>query len=176
MKDPNDLVRKVAQDLVSDPHVRAYMQLGDPIPHVLRVLRPLLAELLNQDNANTRLIGVLRSCQHLHDSRVVGMAPERCECDMCTLLRRTLHEVANTTIVTENLLGDMLDIHTPEHGVEIDIRHDGKVLWVSTDGVTRVRICDIPVLVVRDRRETGVSDDVAATADRHPGQDPQPQP
>lgn len=37
-----------------------------------------------------------------------------------------------------------LDITAPAHGVEVQIRLDGKVLWVNVDGVLRLRICQIP--------------------------------
>lgn len=42
----------------------------------------------------------------------------------------------------------MLDITAPEHGVQIIIREDRKVLWVNVDGICRLRICDIPYLSV----------------------------
>lgn len=40
----------------------------------------------------------------------------------------------------------MLDITAPDVGVEVDWRDDEKVLWVSVDGVTVLRICQIPKL------------------------------
>lgn len=45
----------------------------------------------------------------------------------------------------------MLDITKPEH-VELRIRSDGKVLWVTVDGQTVLRICQIPTLVLVDDR------------------------
>lgn len=46
---------------------------------------------------------------------------------------------------------DLLDITKPEH-VEIQIRNDGKVIWIHIDGITRLRICQIPLLVINDER------------------------
>lgn len=45
-----------------------------------------------------------------------------------------------------------VDITAPELGVEIDVRHDGKVIWVAVDGVTVLRICQIPAVSLTDRR------------------------
>lgn len=39
-----------------------------------------------------------------------------------------------------------VDITAPDHGVEIQVREDRKVIWVSVDGVTVLRICQIPAL------------------------------
>lgn len=41
-----------------------------------------------------------------------------------------------------------LDITSPENGVQIEVREDGKVLWVSVDGIIVLRICQIPYLEV----------------------------
>lgn len=49
--------------------------------------------------------------------------------------------------------GPQLDISKPEVGVIIDIRQDGKVLWVNVDGILRLRISDIPSLIVNDSRK-----------------------
>jgi hypothetical protein len=48
----------------------------------------------------------------------------------------------------------MQDITAPEHGVEIEIREDGTVIWVHVNGVTALRICRIPYLVLTDHRRT----------------------
>jgi hypothetical protein len=40
-------------------------------------------------------------------------------------------------------LGPQLDITGSETDVEITIRPDGKVLWVSMEGITVLRICRI---------------------------------
>jgi len=46
-----------------------------------------------------------------------------------------------------------MDVTAPEAEVEIDIREDGKVLWISVDGITVLRICQIPKLELTDRRK-----------------------
>ena len=46
----------------------------------------------------------------------------------------------------------MLDITAPEHGVQIQIRNDGKVIWIHVDGMTVLRICQIPRLDIEDER------------------------
>ena len=48
----------------------------------------------------------------------------------------------------------MLDITKPKF-VEIDIRNDGKVVWINIDGICRLRACRIGKdrLVVNDRRK-----------------------
>jgi hypothetical protein len=48
-------------------------------------------------------------------------------------------------------LGDMLDITAPK-GVQVQIRADGKVLWVNVDGKCVLRCCQIEVLDVDDAR------------------------
>jgi hypothetical protein len=52
---------------------------------------------------------------------------------------------------------DFLDIQGDDIklGVQVEIREDGKVLWVSIDGVTVLRICKIPSLEVNDCRDEG---------------------
>ena len=47
---------------------------------------------------------------------------------------------------------ELLDITKPEHGVQIQIRDDGKVIWVHVDGITVLRICQIPQLELDDGR------------------------
>jgi hypothetical protein len=54
-----------------------------------------------------------------------------------------------------NQLGDMVDITAPK-GVQVQIRADGKVLWVNVDGKCVLRCCQIEVLDVEDARDTGV--------------------
>jgi hypothetical protein len=44
------------------------------------------------------------------------------------------------------------DITTPKHGVQVEICNDGRVLWVHVDGITVLRICQIPKLTVEDNR------------------------
>ncbi|KKN88110.1 hypothetical protein LCGC14_0251820 [marine sediment metagenome] len=44
------------------------------------------------------------------------------------------------------------DITAPKHGVQIEIRGDGKVLWVHVDGMTVLRVCQIPRLDIVDDR------------------------
>ncbi len=46
----------------------------------------------------------------------------------------------------------MKDITAPKHGVQVQIRADGTVLWVHADGVTLLRICQIPRLEIVDDR------------------------
>lgn len=46
----------------------------------------------------------------------------------------------------------MIDISEPENHVQIEIRPDGKVLWVNVDGITVLRICKIPDLIIEDHR------------------------
>lgn len=42
------------------------------------------------------------------------------------------------------------DITAPEYPVEVEIRSDGKVLWVHVDGITVLRICQMkhPVQII----------------------------
>ena len=40
------------------------------------------------------------------------------------------------------------DISEPEHGVQITVREDGGVVWVSVDGLTVTRISKIPYLEI----------------------------
>ncbi len=46
----------------------------------------------------------------------------------------------------------MLDITAPKDGVEVEINSDGKTLWVNVDGICRLRVCQIPVLMIVDNR------------------------
>lgn len=52
---------------------------------------------------------------------------------------------------------EFLDITAPEHGVEIEIRDDGKVIWIHVDGITALRICQVPLIVMTDHRDQGRS-------------------
>ena len=55
--------------------------------------------------------------------------------------------------------GDLVDITSPEW-VEIEIRHDGEVVWIHVDGITVVRICrpKHPVVLNDKRPRTGRKD------------------
>jgi len=46
----------------------------------------------------------------------------------------------------------MQDITRPEI-VEIQIRSDGKVVWVNVDGVCALRACNIKEVIVIDERQ-----------------------
>lgn len=46
----------------------------------------------------------------------------------------------------------MVDINGAKFGVQVEINDDGKVLWVSVDGQTVLRICNIPCIEVEDHR------------------------
>lgn len=39
-----------------------------------------------------------------------------------------------------------MDITAPEVGVDIQIKEDKSVIWISVDGVCVLRICQIPTL------------------------------
>jgi hypothetical protein len=45
----------------------------------------------------------------------------------------------------------MIDITAPDV-VEVSIREDGTVIWINVDGICKLRVCQIPNLVVDDRR------------------------
>lgn len=49
-------------------------------------------------------------------------------------------------------IGTLSDYTSPAT-VEVEIRADGKVVWVTVDGVTRLRACRIGELVITDNRE-----------------------
>ena len=40
------------------------------------------------------------------------------------------------------------DISLPDHGVQITVRDDGAVVWISVDGITVLRVSQIPHLEV----------------------------
>ncbi len=46
----------------------------------------------------------------------------------------------------------MKDITAPKQPVEIDIRFDGKVVWVNVDGRCELRICEVSAIVLKDSR------------------------
>src|SRR5437667_12708513 len=50
------------------------------------------------------------------------------------------------------LLMDFLDVTAPRH-IEIEIRNDGKVIWVHLNGMTILRACQIGELMITDRRD-----------------------
>ena len=41
-----------------------------------------------------------------------------------------------------------IDVSEPEHGVQITVRDDGSVVWISVDGLTVTRISRIPYLEI----------------------------
>lgn len=47
---------------------------------------------------------------------------------------------------------NMIDITEPTLAVEVEIRSDGKVIWIHVDGITVMRICRVPALIIRDHR------------------------
>lgn len=49
-------------------------------------------------------------------------------------------------------MNNMQDITRPEI-VEIQIRSDGKVVWVNVDGVCALRACNIKEVIVIDERQ-----------------------
>lgn len=55
-------------------------------------------------------------------------------------------------VVTYDGSQPMLDITEPTVPVEIQIRNDGRVLWINMGGRCVVRICRIGELVVTDAR------------------------
>ena len=57
----------------------------------------------------------------------------------------------STTVISQERF---LDINGAERGVQVYVRDDGKVLWVSIDGTTVLRVCDIPLLEIDDRRKS----------------------
>lgn len=48
-------------------------------------------------------------------------------------------------------MSEMLDITAPNL-VEIQIRSDGKVIWINVDGACLLRCCRIETLVLNDER------------------------
>lgn len=50
-------------------------------------------------------------------------------------------------------LGELMDITAPK-AVQIQVRADGKVIWVNVDGLCVLRCCQIEVLEVEDNRDT----------------------
>lgn len=60
--------------------------------------------------------------------------------------------VSRLETTPDNIYGvHQMDITAPEHGVEIGIREDRKVIWISVDGVTILRISQIPILEINNR-------------------------
>lgn len=54
--------------------------------------------------------------------------------------------MSNINFSNDSIIGPQIDITKPDHGVEIKIKSDGKVLWVNVDGVCRLRVCMIEKL------------------------------
>lgn len=54
--------------------------------------------------------------------------------------------------VNSNKGFESLDIVNPMTPVEVEIRQDGKVLWVNIDGICRLRVCQISHLILKDNR------------------------
>lgn len=52
------------------------------------------------------------------------------------------------TLTDDPVVGPMLEISKPEHGVEIELSDAGRTLWVNVDGVCRLRISRIAVPVI----------------------------
>lgn len=46
----------------------------------------------------------------------------------------------------------MEDITAPKV-VEVEIRHDGKVVWIHVEGITVLRACRVGELTITDHRE-----------------------
>jgi len=81
----------------------------------------------------------------------VRMSSEK-ECDHCSRFWTEkgccyCGEVSKS-ISVENLK----DITAPKLGVQVEIRADGKVLWVHVDGITELRICQVEGLEIVDNR------------------------
>lgn len=47
----------------------------------------------------------------------------------------------------------MLDITAPKGPVQIQIRADGKVLWINVEGICAFRVCQIESLDIIDERK-----------------------
>lgn len=62
-----------------------------------------------------------------------------------------IEETRQETRILE-LMHTFIDITAPEHGVQIEVRADGQVIWVHVDGKTVLRICRIKQLEVIDAR------------------------
>lgn len=45
------------------------------------------------------------------------------------------------------------DITAPKAGVEVEVREDRNVIWIHVDGITVLRICRIPQLIITDNSE-----------------------
>jgi hypothetical protein len=58
---------------------------------------------------------------------------------------------SQATVVMRDDAYSMVDITAP-NVVEIEVRHDGKVVWVNVDGVCRLRACQIGNLAIDDSR------------------------
>jgi hypothetical protein len=67
--------------------------------------------------------------------------------------------VDNALESAENLIMqalEQIDLAQPEV-VEVNIRHDAKVLWVNVDGVCRFRVCNIKKFILDDMRPVDIN-------------------
>lgn len=55
--------------------------------------------------------------------------------------------------MTEKTNFEMLDITAPKGPVQIDIKSDGKVIWINVEGICVLRICQIEKLEITDQRK-----------------------
>lgn len=65
---------------------------------------------------------------------------------------------------------EMIDITTPDV-VEIQVRFDGKVVWINVDGICRFRACQIKTVIIQDDRhdlENDASESDIGDAGVHP--------
>ncbi len=53
--------------------------------------------------------------------------------------------------VTESTLGETVDVTAPKI-VQIQIRNDGKVVWINVDGLCVLRCCQIGEIHIEDER------------------------
>ena len=65
--------------------------------------------------------------------------------------------------VSEALLRDdvALDLEAPAHHIQVQVRKDGRVLWVNVDGKCMLRICQIRVgtsIIIEDNRKESAID------------------
>lgn len=82
--------------------------------------------------------------------------------DLTSLAARTPQEPAAPA---NGYQGTLTDLTAPAV-VEVEIRQDGKVVWVSVDGVTVFRACRIDQLVVTDNRPYAEREPAADYAER----------
>lgn len=63
------------------------------------------------------------------------------------------------------------DITAPAHGVQIQIKRDSKVIWVHVDGVSVLRICQIPSLELVDERGANAIQESGTKSDGEEGRE-----